>query len=273
MVIEMAVDTKPAHGIAVEPTVAAKATPGIVVDPRMLLGGGAAALVGIGLLAAFLWMVPNAAAREVDAACKGLRPNALNPEMCPNGHAPDGGPCALPMPAPDFTALDHAGKAVHLADFRGKVVLLDFWASWCETCKFEKPQLEGVSRDLSSSKFTVITLASNHAWNEVLLGLVDALAPSRDLPPSAQQYPDVPMDKALAIYQRQLPNGVPFNVFLDQPAGDNTFGAIGAAWGITGVPESAVIDRQGRIRYYFVGKRDWQSPVAETCLRAIIDED
>jgi thiol-disulfide isomerase/thioredoxin len=259
MVIAMADETKPARGI--------------VVDPRVLLAGGAVALIGIGVLAAFLWMVPNAAAREVDAACKGLKPNALNPEMCPGGHAPDGGACTLPMPAPDFTALDHAGKPVHLSDFKGKVVLLDFWASWCETCKFEKPQLQGVSRDLASDKFTVITLASNHAWSEVLLGLVEALAPSRDLPASSQQFPAVPMDKALAIYQRQLPDGVPFNVFLDQPAGDNTFGTIGVAWGITGVPESAVIDRNGKIRYYFVGKRDWQSSVAETCLRSVIDED
>ena len=259
MVIEMPAETQPARGI--------------VIDPRMLLAGGAVALVGVAVLATFLWMVPSAAAREIDAACKGMRPNALNPEMCPGGHAPDGGPCALPMPAPDFTALDHAGKPVHLADFRGKVVLLDFWASWCETCKFEKPQLAGAARDLTSDKFTVLTLAGNHAWNEVLLGLVDALAPSKDLPPSVQQYPDVPMDKALAIYQRQLPSGVPFNVFLDQPVGDNTFGAVGAAWGITGVPESAIIDRAGRIRYYFVGKRDWQSSVAETCLRSVIDED
>src|SRR5690606_22463303 len=48
-------------------------TRAIVIDPRVLFAGGAVALIGLALLAFFLWMVPNAAAREVKAACTGLR--------------------------------------------------------------------------------------------------------------------------------------------------------------------------------------------------------
>jgi hypothetical protein len=62
-------------------------------------------------------------------------------------------------------------------------------------------------------------------------------------------------------------------VFLDPPNGDSNIGAIASSWGITAVPESALIDRNGNIRAYFVNKRDWQSPVAETCIRSVIDGD
>ncbi|HEY5945947.1 MAG TPA: hypothetical protein VIV40_10675, partial [Kofleriaceae bacterium] len=66
----------------------------IVIDPRVVFAGGAVALVGVTLLAFFLWMVPNAAAREAKAACTGL--HATGPAMC------NGEPCPLPMEMPNF---------------------------------------------------------------------------------------------------------------------------------------------------------------------------
>ncbi len=98
------------------------------------------------MLAFFLWMVlgtPRRARRK--AACHRIaRTSTPNPALCPNGQAA----CQYPLPAPDFTAYDHDGKPVHLSDFRGKVVLLNFWASWCGVCKTEKPQLEAMTADL-----------------------------------------------------------------------------------------------------------------------------
>jgi hypothetical protein len=79
-------------------------------------------------------------------------------------------------------------------------------------------------------------------------------------------------DEALAAYKDALPKGVAFDVLLDPPAGEENIGAITASWGIKAVPESALIDRDGNIRHYFINKRDWQTPVAETCLRSVIDE-
>ena len=61
-------------------------------------------------------------------------------------------------------------------------------------------------------------------------------------------------------------------MFLDPPSGDGNIGTIAASWGIKAVPESALIDRKGNIRAYFVNKRDWKSPVAETCIRSVIEE-
>jgi thiol-disulfide isomerase/thioredoxin len=237
----------------------AESPKGVVVDPRVLIAGGAVATVGLVVLSLFLWMVPNAAARESKAACSGMR--ATGPTLC------NGSPCPLPMQAPDFTALDHKGNPVKLSQFRGKVVLLNFWASWCGVCKTEKPRLAAMAEELVSDDFTVIALASDRSWSDVLLATVESLAPATKLPEG-----DVPMDQTLSIYKRALPSGVPFNVYLDPPAGDGNIGAIAASWGIKAVPESALIDKNGMIRAYFVNKRDWESPVAETCLRSVIDE-
>jgi peroxiredoxin len=186
---------------------------------------GFAALVVVGM---FVWMVPPAAAREARAACTGIRPTATNPSLG-----------SLPTAAPDFTVTTHDGKQVKLSDYRGKVVLLNFWASWCGVCKSEKPSLEEMTRHMVGDQFAVLTLASDKEWK---------------------------------LVREALPNGAPFEVFLDPPAGDDNLGQIATAWGIKAVPESFVIDRTGRIRHYFVNKRDWDSGVAETCLQSIIDE-
>jgi thiol-disulfide isomerase/thioredoxin len=232
-----------------------------VIDPRMLFVGGAVALVGVVVLAVFLWMVPNAAARELQAACRGLHAETvLNPALCPNGTS-----CVAPVPAPDFTATDVTGKAVKLSDFRGKVVLVNFWASWCGLCKTEKPGLNAMASEMASGDFVVIALASDHTWADALTGVLEALAPQA-VPEGAPT-----MAKVSAAFRQALPNGTPFKVLLDPPPGDENIGKITASWGIKAVPESALIDRQGNIRAYFGNKRDWQSPVAQTCLRSVID--
>jgi thiol-disulfide isomerase/thioredoxin len=236
----------------------------IVLDARAVLAGAGVALIGVVVLGLFLWMVPKAAARESTAACTGLRPSDPNPKLCPDGV--EG--CKFPLMAPDFTAFDNNGKQVHLSDFRGKVVLLNFWASWCGVCKTEKPQLDKMSADLVGDDFVVIALASDRSWTDVLSAIVDALAPNVKVPGGT-----ITFQQALDAYRQALPSGVPFRVFLDPPNGDSNIGAIASRWGITAVPESALIDRRGNVRAYFVNKRDWQSPVAETCIRSVIDED
>jgi thiol-disulfide isomerase/thioredoxin len=287
---------------------------GVFTDMRVLLVGGAVALVGVLVLAFFMWMVPYAAKREAKSACTGLVSQPpLNPALCPSGAS-----CTYPIPAPDFTALDHNGKPVKLSSFRGKVVLLNFWASWCGVCETEKPHLKEMAAELGDENFVVIALASDRNWTDVMIAIISALAPDSGLqeatavdltapdalakvvailkthPKQAdkilgivQQHddklaqavmfavksaPPVTLEEVLAAYKRALPDGVPFDVLLDKPSGDDNIGKIAAAWGIKAVPESALIDKQGNIRHYFVNKRDWQMPVAETCLRSVIDE-
>jgi thiol-disulfide isomerase/thioredoxin len=266
------------------PTSRDPAAHGVFLEMRMLVGG-VVALLGVAMLAVFLWMVPGAASREVHAACAGLKPTqpAADPNMqCAQGDekcqrsktlrqlCKPGQTCQFPLEAPNFTAIDNNGKPVHLSDFRGRVVLLNFWASWCGVCEQEKPHLAAMASELAGKDFVVIALASDRSWSDVLVAAIHALAPGAHVP-TAPPGREIPMADAIAAYTKALPDGLPFKVFLDKPRGDDNIGPITASWGIAAVPDSALIDRDGNIRAYFVNKREWESPVAETCLRSLID--
>jgi thiol-disulfide isomerase/thioredoxin len=190
--------------------------------------------------------------------------------------APGETSCTLPVPAPDFTVYDHQGKPVTLSSFRGKVVLLNFWASWCGVCKAEKPALEALASELGSpSDFVVVTLASDADWPKVLLAMAIARAPGQ-VPLKFRRSSPAPEEptlaEALEIYGRVMPAGTPYQVYLDPPAGGGNIGTVASRWGTEAVPESFLIDRDGMVRYYFVNKRDWRSAVAQTCLKAVIAE-
>lgn len=189
------------------------------------LAGAATLLVAV----QYARLIKPAAAREVQAACRGLQPAEDNPVF---GSLPT-------SQAVDFTAYNHLGQPVKLSDYRGKIVFVNFWATWCNVCKNEKPGLEEMAAELESDDFVVLTVASNRSWEDI---------------------------------RTFYPNGSSLKVLLDPPAGDDNLGVITKSFGITAVPESFVIDRQGRIRYYFINKRDWHSGVAETCLRSLVEE-
>ena len=235
----------------------------------LVITGGAVVALLVGM---YIWMVPQAAARERAAACNGLRPSPNVSALCPPGQAS----CALPQPAPDFTATTIDNKQVRLSDFRGKVVLLNFWASWCSTCKAEKQGMAAMANDLRSSDFEIITLASDVEWAKVLLSIAIAHRPSvvpPDLLPQANGPGRTPtLAEAMELYGKAMPSGTPYAVYLDPPNGDDTVGQIATRWGIEKVPESFLIDANGMVRYYFVNKRDWRLDVFTTCVNSLIDE-
>ena len=238
----------------------------IVIDPRVLLVGGAVALIGVAVLGVFLWMVPNAAAREARAACRGAaRPSSTssNPALCPERHSRARCRCRRPTsPRTDIT-----GKPVKLSDFRGKVVLLNFWASWCGVCKTEKPALNAMAerdgeRRLRGDRARVGSQLERRARPRC-----SRRSRRGALPRGRRRWP-----RRARRTARRCPTARRSRCCSIRRPATSNIGKIAASWGIKAVPESALIDRQGNIRAYFVNKRDWQSPVAETCLRSVIDE-
>jgi peroxiredoxin len=199
-----------------------------------------AVALAIGLLAIqYVRLLQPAQAREIAAACNGLRPAADNPSfLCPTEANPRQR-CAFPTAAKEFAVQDHTGKSVSLSHYRGKVALVNFWASWCDVCKSEKAGLDALQRKFSEQGLVVLALASDRDWQ-----------PVRDA----------------------LPAGSPLNVLLDPPVGSDNLGAVAKSWGLTAVPESFLVDRNGIIRHYFINRRDWNSDVAHTCIRALLDE-
>ena len=130
----------------------------------------------------------------------------------------------LNMPAPDFTLTDLQGKTWQLSELRGNVVFLNFWATWCTPCLEEMPAMEALNRKLSQAPFKMITVLNN------------------DRPEYAQ-----------AMVQKI---GSTFPVLIDPES------KVGSQYGLTGVPETFIIDHQGILRQKFLGPRPWDSPEA-----------
>jgi len=189
-----------------------------------LLVGMAAVLL---LAVLFVRMLRPAAEREIASACAALRPSPTNEALG-----------ALPTTAPVFTAQDQNGKMVSLADFKGHITLVNFWASWCSVCALEKPTLRRLQQDLGD-RLEIVTLASDEDWQEI---------------------------------HKLFPEGPPFRVLLDPPGDGGNIGRVARAFGVTAVPESFLIDKDGVIRNYYINKRNWGSNVAQTCLRSILDQ-
>ena len=73
------------------------------------------------------------------------------------------GPTLAGEAAPDFSLRDINGKEVSLSSHKGKVVLVNFWATWCGPCKLEMPHLDKMDRELESKGFEVISISTDDA--------------------------------------------------------------------------------------------------------------
>ena len=128
--------------------------------------------------------------------------------------------------AQDF-ALTFEGKPAHLSDLRGKVVVLNFWATWCPPCVEETPALNRLQKHLEPR-------------NGIVLGV------AADEDPAAFQ-------EFLGKY------GVSFPTYRDPATKDNR-SAIALSYGTSMYPDTYVIDRHGRIARKFMGPQNWESP-------------
>src|ERR1041385_2158173 len=71
----------------------------------------------------------------------------------------DGGGIRIGQIAADFSVHDATGKQINLTDYRGKLVFLNFWASWCEPCEKEMPDLDTLNKTLKNRKFQMVTVS------------------------------------------------------------------------------------------------------------------
>lgn len=129
---------------------------------------------------------------------------------------------AVGSPAPDFELKDTSGNLWRLSNLRGKVVFINFWASWCPSCKLETPTKEGLLKKMQGRPFQ-------------MLGILH-----RD-----------DADDARAYIQKY---GVTSPTLVSP---DNEAARL---YGITGVPESFIIDKNGIVREKVVGPREWDTP-------------
>ncbi|MBI5641535.1 MAG: TlpA family protein disulfide reductase [Nitrospirae bacterium] len=70
-------------------------------------------------------------------------------------------------PAPDFSLKDLNGKSVSLSSFKGKVVLLNFWATWCPSCKAEMPSLNSLYNEMKPRGLEIVAVSTDKSLNDV----------------------------------------------------------------------------------------------------------
>ena len=137
--------------------------------------------------------------------------------------------------APDFLLEDMDGKKRRLSDLRGKVVLVNFWATWCPPCRREMPSIERLSLALKGADFEI--LAVNVAENlDTVFSFTGTLDP--------------------------IPT---FPIVFD------TDSKVLKAWPVMGLPTTFILNKQGRIVYRAVGGREFDDPAIQSQIRALID--
>jgi peroxiredoxin len=96
------------------------------------------------------------------------------------------------QPAADFALMDAAGKTAKLTDYRGKVILLDFWATWCTGCKQEIPWFSDFQKKYGAKGFAMVGVSlDDGGWKVLKPFLANANIPYRMLlgnPPTAERY-------------------------------------------------------------------------------------
>ena len=160
------------------------------------------------------------------AAGKQAAPAHLLAPLDLRGYAPGTTP-------PAFSGWTLDGR-LSMTDVRGRVVLLNFWASWCTACRSEMPVLERLHRDLGLHGLAVVGINA------------------REDPATVRRYA-----KELRLT---------FPLLLDRD------GTINKQYGVVGLPTTFLVGRDGRAVAFGVGARDWGATPARTLLEALLAE-
>jgi cytochrome c biogenesis protein CcmG, thiol:disulfide interchange protein DsbE len=130
-------------------------------------------------------------------------------------------PLAVGKPAPDFSLTDLNDKQYRLSDFRGKVVFLNFWATWCKPCREEMPSMEILNKNFEKDGLVMLAVS------------IDRVTTTKDISPFV---------KGLNLT---------FPILVD------SWGRTDKPYKRMGVPETFIIDQQGIIQEIVIGPRDW----------------
>ncbi len=130
-------------------------------------------------------------------------------------------PLTVGKVAPDFELPNLDDKPVRLSDFRGKVVFLNFWATWCKPCREEMPSMEVLYKNFERDDLVVLAVS------------IDRVTTKKDIPPFVKSM------------------NLTFPVLVD------SWGQTDKRYKLTGVPETYIIDREGVLREKIIGPKDW----------------
>jgi peroxiredoxin len=127
------------------------------------------------------------------------------------------------LPAPDFTLPGLNGDLISLSDFKGNVVLVNVWATWCPPCVYEMLSMQKLYQQFKQEKFKILAVSVDTSAAEVV-----------------------------APFMKN--HNLTFQVLID-PAG-----TILTTYGVNSIPQSFIIDKQGHLIKKIIGPIDWATP-------------
>jgi len=139
-----------------------------------------------------------------------------------------------PAEVSDMAFVDETGAEHRFGDWRGKVVLVNFWATWCAPCRKELPALDALNRDLGGEDFAVLTIATGRNPMPAITRLFDEVG------------------------VKSLP------VYLDPKL------QLSREMGVLGLPVSLLLDREGREIARMSGDAEWDGESARAIIAALI---
>lgn len=139
-----------------------------------------------------------------------------------------------PILPPELPFVDETGQSRTLADYKGKVVLLNLWATWCAPCREEMPDIDALAAEMGGDDFEVLTVAAS----------------SRDT-----------QEKVGSFFERAGVNNLPR--FIDDTE------RLSRGFGLPGLPATMLLDREGQVVAQLLGPADWASPEAKAVIAAL----
>jgi cytochrome c biogenesis protein CcmG/thiol:disulfide interchange protein DsbE len=148
-------------------------------------------------------------------------------------------PVELGTKAPDFKALtlDSIPREKRLADYRGQVLMINVWATWCLPCRVEMPSIEALNKAYASKGLKIVAVSID----------------------------DPGTDATIRAFVKQY--GLTFEVLHDAQA------RISDSYDITGYPETFIVGRDGIIRKKLISASDWNSPDARALVERLLSEE
>ena len=143
---------------------------------------------------------------------------------------------ATPIEAPDFQLIDMDGEQYSLESYRGKVVILNFWATWCPPCRREIPSMEALHQAFKDEAFAILAI---NEWET---------------------------EDHVFAFMGQLPVDPSFPILFDLDS------EVAQSFGVKGLPTTLLLDTQGRVVYRAVGGRDFNHPEVKKIIRDLLPD-
>ena len=143
-------------------------------------------------------------------------------------------PLATPIKAPAFQLADMDGKKYSLESYRGKVVIVNFWATWCPPCRREIPSMEALHQAFQGEAFAILAI---NEWET---------------------------EDHVFAFMGELPVEPSFPILFDLDS------EVAQSFGVKGLPTTLLLDTQGMIVYRAVGGRDFDHPEVKKIIRGLL---